>query len=123
MFVSGGKRRHRGGSWSRRRAALCIADEVQTGLGLMLGIELVRDRQTREPATTENFEVLELARDRRLLLGIGGLVGNVIRIKPPMCVTRDDADFIADSLKEVLSLPEVESPPFRQASLDHEPTF
>jgi alanine-glyoxylate transaminase/(R)-3-amino-2-methylpropionate-pyruvate transaminase len=73
------------------------------GLGLMLGVELVRDRETREPATTETLEVLELARARGLLLGKGGLAGNVLRIKPPMCITRADADFIADCLDEVLS--------------------
>ncbi len=80
-----------------------IIGEVR-GLGLMLGIELVRNRDSREPATTETLEVLEQARDRGLLLGKGGLAGNVIRIKPPMCITRADADFIADCLDEVLPL-------------------
>jgi alanine-glyoxylate transaminase/(R)-3-amino-2-methylpropionate-pyruvate transaminase len=74
------------------------------GLGLMLGIELVRDRNSREPATTETLEVLEQARNRGLLLGKGGLVGNVLRIKPPMCITRADAGFIVECLNEVLPL-------------------
>jgi alanine-glyoxylate transaminase/(R)-3-amino-2-methylpropionate-pyruvate transaminase len=74
------------------------------GMGLMLGVELVRDEATKEPADRETLEVLELARQRGLLLGKGGLYGNVIRIKPPMCVTRDDADFIVDCLAEVLPL-------------------
>ncbi len=68
------------------------------GMGLMLGVELVRDRRTKEPAKTETAELLELARERGLLLGKGGLYGNVLRIKPPMCLTRDDADFLADCL-------------------------
>jgi alanine-glyoxylate transaminase/(R)-3-amino-2-methylpropionate-pyruvate transaminase len=73
------------------------------GMGLMLGVELVRDRQTKEPANTEAADVLERCRERGLLLGKGGLYGNVLRIKPPMCLTRDDADFIADCLEEVLT--------------------
>ena len=72
------------------------------GLGLMLGIELVRDRVSKEPAGTEAAEILEKTKQRRLLLGKGGLHGNTLRIKPPMCVTIDDADFIADCLDEVL---------------------
>lgn len=74
------------------------------GLGLMLGIELVRDRQTKEPASTEVADVLEFARQRGLLLGKGGLYGNVLRIKPPMCMTIDDADFLVDCLDECLNL-------------------
>jgi alanine-glyoxylate transaminase/(R)-3-amino-2-methylpropionate-pyruvate transaminase len=74
------------------------------GIGLMLGVELVRDRKTKEPAKEEAAEVLELARERGLLLGKGGLFGNTLRIKPPMCLTRDDADFLADCLDEVLPL-------------------
>jgi alanine-glyoxylate transaminase/(R)-3-amino-2-methylpropionate-pyruvate transaminase len=73
------------------------------GLGLMLGVELVRDRQTKEPASTEAADVLELTKDRGLLIGKGGLFGNVLRIKPPMCLTKDDADFIVDCLDETLS--------------------
>ncbi|HZL87230.1 MAG TPA: aspartate aminotransferase family protein [Pirellulaceae bacterium] len=72
------------------------------GMGLMLGVELVRDRATKEPATAETAAVLELAKDRGLLLGKSGLYGNVLRIKPPMCLTKDDADFVADCLDEIL---------------------
>jgi alanine-glyoxylate transaminase/(R)-3-amino-2-methylpropionate-pyruvate transaminase len=74
------------------------------GMGLMLGVELVRDRDTREPATAETADVIERCKERGLLLGKGGLYGNVLRIKPPMCVTKDDADFLADCLDEALEL-------------------
>ncbi len=74
------------------------------GMGLMIGIELVRDRGTKEPADTEAHDVSELARDRGLLVGTSGIFGNTIRLTPPMCITRDDADFIVDCLDEVLSL-------------------
>jgi alanine-glyoxylate transaminase/(R)-3-amino-2-methylpropionate-pyruvate transaminase len=74
------------------------------GMGLMLGVELVRDRKTKEPATFETAEILELAKERGLLLGKGGLYGNTLRIKPPMCLTKDDADFLVDCLDEALSV-------------------
>jgi alanine-glyoxylate transaminase/(R)-3-amino-2-methylpropionate-pyruvate transaminase len=74
------------------------------GLGLMLGVELVRDRASKEPATAETGDVLELCKERGLLLGKGGLFGNVLRVKPPMCLTTDDADFLADCLDEVLTV-------------------
>jgi alanine-glyoxylate transaminase/(R)-3-amino-2-methylpropionate-pyruvate transaminase len=74
------------------------------GMGLMLGVELVRDRQTKEPANTEAADVLELCKERGLLIGKGGLFGNTLRIKPPMCLTKADADFLVDCLDEVLSV-------------------
>ncbi|MBN2445461.1 MAG: aspartate aminotransferase family protein [Phycisphaerae bacterium] len=73
------------------------------GIGLMLGVELVKDRQTKEPATAETADIVERAKNRRLLLGKGGLYGNVIRIKPPMCITKDDCDFLAGCLDECLA--------------------
>ena len=68
------------------------------GMGLMLGVELVRDRTTKEPANTETAEVLEAAKEMGVLIGKGGLYGNVLRIKPPMCITRDDVAFALDVL-------------------------
>lgn len=76
------------------------------GMGLMLGVELVRNRSSKEPATSETAEVLEMAKERGLLIGKGGIFGNTLRIKPPMCLTLDDADFLADCLDEVLGLVE-----------------
>jgi alanine-glyoxylate transaminase / (R)-3-amino-2-methylpropionate-pyruvate transaminase len=63
------------------------------GMGLMLGVQLISDPLTRAPATAETLEVLEAAREMGVLLGKGGLDGNVLRIKPPMCITADDVDF------------------------------
>jgi alanine-glyoxylate transaminase/(R)-3-amino-2-methylpropionate-pyruvate transaminase len=74
------------------------------GMGLMLGVELVKDRNTKEPAKTQTAALVELAKERGLLLGKGGLHGNVLRIKPPMCISMDDADFLADCLEEILPL-------------------
>ena len=68
------------------------------GMGLMLGVELVSDRDTRAPAPVETLQVLEEARAMGLLLGKGGLAGNVLRIKPPLCITAADVDFALDVL-------------------------
>jgi alanine-glyoxylate transaminase/(R)-3-amino-2-methylpropionate-pyruvate transaminase len=68
------------------------------GLGLMLGIELVKDRPSKAPAKEECIRVFERCRELGLLIGKGGLHGNVLRIKPPMCLTAADADFMLDVL-------------------------
>ncbi|HWD18814.1 MAG TPA: aminotransferase class III-fold pyridoxal phosphate-dependent enzyme [Verrucomicrobiae bacterium] len=68
------------------------------GKGLLLGIELVKDRATKEPAKAECARVVETCRDLGLLLGKGGLWGQVIRFAPPMTITRADADFLLEAL-------------------------
>jgi alanine-glyoxylate transaminase/(R)-3-amino-2-methylpropionate-pyruvate transaminase len=73
------------------------------GMGLMIGVELVRDRDTRMPAPTETLHVLEEARRMGVLLGKGGLDGNVLRIKPPLCITAEDVDFALDVLDRALT--------------------
>jgi alanine-glyoxylate transaminase / (R)-3-amino-2-methylpropionate-pyruvate transaminase len=73
------------------------------GMGLMLGVELVRDRSTKQPAKQETLAVLEAAREMGVLVGKGGLDGNVLRIKPPMCITAEDADFTIDVLDRALA--------------------
>ncbi|HVT29912.1 MAG TPA: aminotransferase class III-fold pyridoxal phosphate-dependent enzyme, partial [Lacipirellulaceae bacterium] len=78
-----------------------IIGEVR-GLGLMLGVELVRDRATKEPANTETADIVERMKERGVLVGKGGLFGNTLRIKPPMCITKDDADYLVAMLDEVL---------------------
>jgi alanine-glyoxylate transaminase/(R)-3-amino-2-methylpropionate-pyruvate transaminase len=76
------------------------------GMGLMLGVELVRDRKTKEPANTETADVVEETKNRGLLMGKGGFYGNVLRIKPPMCITTEDADFLVACLDEALGVVE-----------------
>jgi 4-aminobutyrate aminotransferase-like enzyme len=62
------------------------------GMGLMQALELVKDRKTKEPATAETAMMLEAARDRGLLIGRGGLLGNVIRMSPPLNISKVDVD-------------------------------
>ena len=73
------------------------------GLGLMLGVELVKDRATKAPAKEECAAVFEKCRELGLLVGKGGLWGNTLRIKPPMCLTTADADFMIAVLDEALA--------------------
>ena len=73
------------------------------GMGLMLGVELVRDRETKEPATQETLAVLETMREMGVLVGKGGLFGNMLRIKPPMCITAADVDFALEVLDAALT--------------------
>jgi alanine-glyoxylate transaminase/(R)-3-amino-2-methylpropionate-pyruvate transaminase len=68
------------------------------GKGLMLGIELVKDRRTKEPAKDECAQVVETAKEMGLLLGKGGLWGQTIRFSPPMCINEQDADFLLEVL-------------------------
>jgi len=72
------------------------------GMGLMLGVELVKNRATREPAKAETLEVMEQCRELGVLLGKGGLDGNVLRIKPPMCLSAADADFALEVLDRAI---------------------
>jgi len=66
------------------------------GKGLMTGIELVKKRATKEPAAKEAMQVFERSKDMGLLIGKGGFFGNVLRIKPPMCITRADVDYLIE---------------------------
>lgn len=76
------------------------------GRGLLMGIELVKDRNTKEHAVQETLDVMDLCRDRGLLLGKGGLRGNVLRIAPALTLKKDQVDFIVKTIAE--SLHEVE---------------
>ncbi len=73
------------------------------GMGLLQGVELVKDRRTKEPAPEAAVAVMEGARERGLIVGKGGLYGNVLRIAPPMNVTAEDADRAADVLDQALA--------------------
>jgi len=73
------------------------------GAGLFIGIELVRDRDTLEPATDEAAAMINALRDRRLLVGTDGPFENVIKIKGPLVVTEDDATMFIAAVDHTLS--------------------
>jgi len=73
------------------------------GSGLFLGVELVKNRETLEPATAEAAGVAEALRDRGILIGTDGPFDNVLKIRPPMPFTHEDADLLVSTLDEVLS--------------------
>ncbi|MFC1611520.1 aspartate aminotransferase family protein [Myxococcota bacterium] len=62
------------------------------GMGLMLAMELVEDRNTKEPAPQKASAMMEETKKEGLLIGKGGLYGNVLRIAPPMLVTEAEID-------------------------------
>jgi alanine-glyoxylate transaminase/(R)-3-amino-2-methylpropionate-pyruvate transaminase len=73
----------------------CIGDV--RGRGLMVGVELIED-ENKKPATKVTEEVFELCKEMGLLIGKGGYASNVLRIKPPMCVTEEDITFMLEVL-------------------------
>ncbi|MEZ5404645.1 MAG: aminotransferase class III-fold pyridoxal phosphate-dependent enzyme [Verrucomicrobiia bacterium] len=68
------------------------------GKGLMLALDLVKDQKAKTPAKEEAAHVMEKCKELGLLVGKGGLNGNIIRMAPPMCITKDDADFLIDAV-------------------------
>ena len=79
-----------------------LVGEVR-GQGMMLGIELVRDRTTKQPATKEMLQVMEHCRENGLLIGKGGLDNNVARLQPPLELTKEQMEKACAILGEALS--------------------
>ncbi len=73
------------------------------GMGLLQAIELVQDRKSKAPATAEAARLSEAARENRILMGKGGLFSNVIRISPPMNISRADVDHFIEALDRSLA--------------------
>lgn len=73
------------------------------GSGLFLGLELVRDRRTLEPAAAEAAYVVDRLRELGVLTGTDGPLHNVIKIRPPLCFSEADADLFVAALDEVLA--------------------
>ncbi|CAG9559709.1 unnamed protein product [Danaus chrysippus] len=73
------------------------------GRGLFVGVELVTDRETRNPATAEAKHVVNRMREEKILISRDGPDSNVLKFKPPMVFTTQDADRLVDTLDRVLS--------------------
>ena len=72
------------------------------GSGLFIGVELVRDRESLEPATAEATYVVNRLREEGILLGTEGPSSNVLKIRPPMPFNEEDADHLTRTLDRVL---------------------
>jgi 4-aminobutyrate aminotransferase-like enzyme/Ser/Thr protein kinase RdoA (MazF antagonist) len=94
---------------SRLREALATLAEAHASIGdvrargLMTGVELVVDRTSREPAGGLADRVKNALADRGVLIGTTGRHGNVLKIRPPLCLTVDEARLIGTSLDAVLT--------------------
>jgi 4-aminobutyrate aminotransferase-like enzyme len=74
------------------------------GSGLFAGIELVKDRTTLEPASSEASFVVNRMREAGILLGTDGPFQNVLKVRPPMPFSIDDGDVLVSALERVLAL-------------------
>jgi 4-aminobutyrate aminotransferase len=79
-----------------------IIGEVR-GMGLLQAIELVEDRKSKAPATAATALAMEATRENRLLIGKGGMYGNVLRLSPPMNIGRADVDQFLGLLDRTLA--------------------
>jgi alanine-glyoxylate transaminase/(R)-3-amino-2-methylpropionate-pyruvate transaminase len=68
----------------------------------MAGLELVED-EDKTPATQLATDIFETCKDLGLLIGKGGYYGNVLRMKPPMCLTKEDIAFMLEVLDEAFA--------------------
>jgi len=74
------------------------------GLGLMVGVEVVRDPVTKEPAPDIVGRIFEETKRQRVLIGRGGLYGNVLRLGPPLIATKADIDILVAALDQAFTV-------------------
>ena len=72
------------------------------GHGLFLGVELVRNSTSLEPADTEASQIVNAMKEKGILISTDGPDYNVLKIKPPLCFTRENALFLVETLDEIL---------------------
>ncbi len=72
------------------------------GAGLYIGVELVRDRRTKEPATEETARLVNGLRERRILIGAAGRNANVLKIRPPLPFSGENADLFLSAAADAL---------------------
>jgi len=87
--------------WEIEKKSRVVGDV--RGQGLMNAFELVKNKETKEPAIEEAAQLIELAREQGLLISKGGPLGNIFRVLPPLCVTKEDLDYALDKLEDILT--------------------
>jgi len=73
------------------------------GIGLAVGVELVRDRKTLEPAAAETKRLISLIRDEGVLVGSEGVLGNVLKIRPPLVLSAEQAALAVAAVDRALA--------------------
>jgi 4-aminobutyrate aminotransferase/(S)-3-amino-2-methylpropionate transaminase len=72
------------------------------GKGLMIGMELVKNIETKDPASTETVKVRDLCRQSGVLIGHGGSMGNVLRLQPPLTISQEQLDVAVNSVDKAI---------------------
>ncbi|MBY8997999.1 MAG: aminotransferase class III-fold pyridoxal phosphate-dependent enzyme, partial [Candidatus Thorarchaeota archaeon] len=70
------------------------------GKGLMIGVEMIKDKKTKTPASDETTQLAKRFMKKGVLVGTGGVLGNVIRFQPPLCITTEQATKVLDIFEE-----------------------
>uniref|UniRef100_A0A667Z2Y6 Ethanolamine-phosphate phospho-lyase n=1 Tax=Myripristis murdjan TaxID=586833 RepID=A0A667Z2Y6_9TELE len=73
------------------------------GCGLFVGVELVKDRVKLTPATAEAQEIIYNLKEQHILLSADGPHRNVLKFKPPLCFTKEDADLVVEKIDRILT--------------------
>ncbi|XP_062850197.1 ethanolamine-phosphate phospho-lyase isoform X3 [Trichomycterus rosablanca] len=73
------------------------------GCGLFVGVELVKDRVKKTPATAEAQDVIYRLKDQQVLLSADGPHRNVLKFKPPLCFSKEDADLAVGKIDQILT--------------------
>ena len=73
------------------------------GTGLAIGVELVTDRKTLAPAAAETKRLLNLVRDEGVLVGSEGILGNVLKIRPPIVFSKEHAEIAVAAMDRALA--------------------
>ena len=74
------------------------------GIGLGYGVELVKDRAAREPALDQTNQFLNMLRDQGVLAGSEGVHGNIVKMRPPLIFTRENADYAIAAMDKAFDL-------------------
>ncbi len=83
----------------------CLVGDVR-GRGLMIGVELVKDKKTKAPAADEAKKVRAMCRENGVLVGVGGALANVIRVQPPLVMTEAEADRATEVIEKAITAAE-----------------
>lgn len=79
------------------------ANKIENSQGLMIGVEFVESKETRAPLAKDKFQqIWNRTKEYGVLFGSGGYNSNVLRIKPPMCITKNNVDTAVSALDKAI---------------------